>query len=151
DVSLDVVGDGEDAAPLHALAEHLGVAGRVHWRGQLPRSEIPDVYRRAQALVIPSRDEGLGLVAVESQLARTPVIAYRSGGLPDVVSPEWGGTLVPAGDTRALADAMRNLAADPEAAAEHGSTARALMLDRFSPSAVAATYLEIYRGVLVGG
>jgi glycosyltransferase involved in cell wall biosynthesis len=149
-VSLDVVGEGEDASALRALAERLGVAGRVHWRGQLPRSEIADAYRRAQGLVIPSREEGLGLVAVEAQLVRTPVIAYRSGGLPDVVSPEWGGTLVPAGDTRALAEAMRGLIADPEAAAEHGASARALMLDRFSPGAVAATYLELYRGVLTG-
>ncbi len=151
DVALDVVGEGEDRAALQARAEAAGVARRVHWRGQLDRALIADAYHRAQAVVVPSREEGLGLVAVEAQLCRTPVIAYRSGGLTDVVSPEWGGTLVPAGDIRALADAIRHRHAAPDETTSLGSAARARMLDRFSPGTVAATYLELYRSVVRRG
>lgn len=146
--TLDVVGGGDDVAALQAKAQALGVAGRVHWLGAVPRSELPAIYRRAQALIVPSRNEGLGLVAVEAQLCRTPVIAYRSGGLPDVVSPEWGSVLVPPGDIRALADAMRAIDDDPGAVGGHGAAARSRMLDRFSPSAVAAGYRELYRSVI---
>jgi len=146
--SLDVVGEGEDGPALRARAASLGVGGRVHWRGQLSRAAIADCYRAAQATVMPSREEGLGLVAVESALCRTPVIAYLSGGLPDVVSPEWGGTLVAPGDIRGLAEAMRRRMEDPEGAVGHGAAARAHMLDRFSPSAVAATYREVYRDAI---
>ena len=147
EISLDVVGAGEEEEALRARASRNGVAARVHWLGQLSRTEVADAFRRAQATVMPSLEEGLGLVAVESQLCRTPVIAYQSGGLTDVVHPEWGGTLVPPGDTRALAEAMRQRHLQPEDSGARGAAARALMLDRFSPSAVAATYLEIYRAV----
>ena len=146
--TLEIVGEGSDEAALRARAESQGVASRIRWRGQLSRAEIAGAYRTATALVMPSREEGLGLVAVESQLCRTPVIAYRSGGLPEVVSPEWGGVLVPPGDVRALADAMRHKLTDHESASEQGAAARARMVDRFAPSAVAATYREIYRGVV---
>lgn len=147
-VTLDVVGAGEDAAALRARAEDLGVGRRVNWVGAVTRSELPTLYRRAQALVIPARNEGLGLVAVESQLCRTPVIAYRSGGLTDVVHPDWGGMLVPPGDTRSLAEAMCALDAEPDAVGGRGASGRAKMLDRFAPAAVAASYRELYRQVL---
>ncbi len=146
--TLEVLGAGDDAAKLRAQAERLGLRDRVHWRGVVPRSELPAAYRRAQAVVMPSRNEGLGLVAVEAQLCRTPVIAYNSGGLPDVVSPEWGGTLVPPGDTRALAEAIDTLLASKDGGLGFGAAARARMLDRFAPSSVAAGYVHTYRAVL---
>lgn len=149
-VSLDVVGAGEEAEALRAQAARLGVAGRVHWLGAVPRGALPALYARSQALVVPSRNEGLGLVAVEAQLCRTPVIAYRSGGIPDVVSPEWGGTLVPPGDVRALATAIAEVHGDAGAVTGHGAAARAQMVDRFSPSTVAAGYRELYRTVQRG-
>jgi hypothetical protein len=111
-----VVGEGEERDALRVKADQLGVANRVHWLGTLERQALPELYRRSIATVMPSRNEGLGLVAVESQLSCTPVICYASGGLTDVVSREWGGTLVPTGDTRALADAMQAHASDAELA-----------------------------------
>lgn len=146
--SLDIVGDGELREALQRKAEQGGVAARLHWHPAAERGALPDLFRRSLAVVMPSRDEGLGLVAVEAQLCGTPVIAYKSGGLTDIVSPEWGGVLVPAGDTRAMADAMARLAAKPDRADADGTTARAAMVDRFSPSAVAANYRGLYESVL---
>ncbi len=146
--TLDVIGDGDDDVALRARTESLGLTSRVRFLGAVPRTELPAAYRSAQVVVIPSRDEGLGLVAVEAQLCRAPVIAYRSGGLPDVVDPAWGGTLVPPGDTRALAGAITGAItaalSDPARATTLGATARAKMLDRFSPAAVAAGYRHRY-------
>jgi glycosyltransferase involved in cell wall biosynthesis len=149
--TLDVVGDGDEREALRARAARLGVDTRVRWLGAIPRTELPAAYRAAQAVVVPSRNEGLGLVAVEAQLSRTPVIAYRSGGLPDVVDPKWGGTLVPPGDVRALAGAIDALLRDPARAQGYGASARATMLDRFSPSTVAAGYRDRYLGALRRG
>jgi glycosyltransferase involved in cell wall biosynthesis len=149
-ITLDVIGAGADAevAALKARAERLGVAARVFWRSAVGRTELPAFYRRSQSLVVPSRNEGLGLVAVEAQLCQTPVIAYRSGGIPDVVQSDWGGTLVTPGDTRELAAAITSADARRAAIDGLGSTARARMLDRFAPSAVAARYRDLYRSVL---
>lgn len=147
DATLDVVGDGDDRAALHARAASLGVAGRVRWIGHIDRSALGDAYRSAIAVVMPSRDEGLGLVGVEAQLCGTPVIAYRSGGLPDVVDAAWGGTLVEPGDLTGLAAAMRaRLVARSAAGGVDASAgaARARMLERFAPREVASRYLALY-------
>lgn len=149
--TLEVIGEGDLGNALRAQADRLGVASRVTWRGQVSRDALPRAYASAAAVVIPSLEEGLGLVAAEAQLCGTPVIGYASGGLPDVVDAATGGTLVPPGDIAALAQAMRaRLAAgapDPKVTA----AARARMLERFSPDAVAAGYRARYERLATRG
>ena len=142
---LDVVGDGPEREALMAHAASLGLAERVRWYGALAQPALVPLYQGARALAIPSREEGLGLVAVEAQLCGTPVVAYADGGLIDVVRPEHGGTLVAVGDTRALGEALARLLADEASAHERGMAARDDMLARFSPAAVAGQYLSLYR------
>lgn len=147
-VTCDLVGDGPDRAALAARVAALGIAHRVRWHGAQPHDALPAFYRRAVVTVMPSREEGLGLVAVESALCGTPVIAYRSGGLPDVVSPAHGGTLVEPGDIPALSaaitQAIETAALAPDAAHRNGDTARAHALQHFDPERVASRYLALY-------
>jgi glycosyltransferase involved in cell wall biosynthesis len=146
---LDVVGEGDDAASLRALAEALGIATRVTWHGALPQHRLPDYYRRAAALVVPSRDEGLGLVAVEAQLCETPVIGFDSGGLPDIIANGGTGVLVRDFTPLALSRAIDELLDEPGRAAVLGQAARRAALEVFSPSAVARNYARIYRDALL--
>ncbi|WP_411280621.1 glycosyltransferase [Gemmatimonas sp.] len=143
--SLHVVGDGPDGDALKIRATELGLTDRVCWYGALPQPALVPLYQGARALAIPSREEGLGLVAVEAQLCGTPVVAYADGGLIDVVRPEHGGTLVTVGDTRALGEALARLLANEITARELGMSARHEMLARFAPDAVADRYLTHYR------
>ena len=143
--SLDVVGDGPDGDALKARATALGLAERVRWYGALPQPALVPLYQGACVVAMPSREEGLGLVAVEAQLCGTPVVAYADGGLIDVVRPNHGGTLVEVGETPALGDALARLLADEATARELGMAARHEMLSRFSPEAVADRYLTHYR------
>ena len=143
-VSLDVVGDGEDRAPLTALAESLRVNTRVRWHGAQPGSSLPAFYRRAVALVVPSVDEGLGLVAVEAQLCETPVVAFASGGLMDVVEHGVTGLLVERRDPAALAAAVTELLALPDRGAAYGRAGRERARSEFEPAVVARRYLDIY-------
>ena len=148
--TLDVVGDGPDGPALKARAQQLGVDERVRWHGALRQPELVPRYQRAAVVAMPSVDEGLGLVAVEAQLCETPVVAYASGGLPDVVRIDAGGTLVTVGDRRAFAHALARLLDDPSLAQREGRTARAAMLAHFSPAEVATRYLRRYREVVTG-
>jgi glycosyltransferase involved in cell wall biosynthesis len=148
--TLMVVGDGPDRESLNALADELQLAQRIQWRGALPQGALAPLYRGARAVVVPSRGEGLGLVAVEAQLCATPVVAYAEGGLLDVVRLEHGGTLVQSGDIGALSEAIARVTADDRTIERLGSTARADMLARFTPDAVARRYLQLYDDALAG-
>ena len=143
--TLDVVGDGPDADALRMHATQSGVADRVRWHGMLPASMLVSLYQRAAVVAMPSTEEGLGLVAVEAQLCETPVVAFASGGLPDVVREHAGGTLVEPGDVSALAVALGSLLRDAPRARAAGETARAAMLSHFAPDQVAARYMAVYR------
>lgn len=142
--TLTIVGDGPEGAALRTLAGSLGVAERVRWLGALPPTALPPHYAAARALVVPSREEGLGLVAVEGQLCATPVVAARSGGLPDVVRDDVTGVLVPPDDPAALAHALAALLADRPRAARLGARGRDAARVRFGPDAVADRYLQFY-------
>jgi len=145
---LDVVGDGPDREALKALAERLGIASRVRWSGQLTQSQLAPLYQRATAVVLPSVDEGLGLVAVEALLCETPVIAFDSGGLRDVIQHEKTGLLVKAGDREALARTLDELLARDGHGTDLGKAGRLYALSTFAPESAARRYSEIYRQVL---
>ena len=147
-VALDVVGDGEDRAELESLATALGIADRVRWHGVLPQSKLTEFYRSAAALVVPSVGEGLGLVAVEAQLCETPVVAFESGGLPDVVQHDRTGILVPEIDAGALAAAIVSLLERDDHGASLGAAGRIHAVATFAPESVARRYADIYRSAI---
>jgi glycosyltransferase involved in cell wall biosynthesis len=150
DLPLRVVGTGPEAAALRRLAGELGVAGRVRWEGQLPQAELADRYRRAATLVVPGRDEGLGLVAVEGQLSGAPVVAAASGGLLDVVADGRTGRTFPPGQPEALARAVEAVLADPAGTARMAAEARKRAAARFGPAGAAKAYAAIYSEALRG-
>jgi len=141
---VHIVGDGPERKTLVERADQLGISPRIRWHGVLEPAALAALYQRAIAVVMPSREEGLGLVAVEAQLCGAAVVAYDSGGIGDVVHPTFGGELVAVGDTEALALAVASLLADPAGAAERGLRAHHVMAARFSPEAVAEQYLRLY-------
>lgn len=144
---LIIIGNGHDEALIRERADKLGLQGRIKWLGRLANEELGALYQRAGVVAMPSREEGLGLVAVEAQLCATPVVAYNSGGLPDVVMPAHGGHLVAPGDISAFANTIASLLSDKELNRSCGESARAAMLERFSKKAVGNRYANWYRSV----
>lgn len=142
---LDVAGDGPAEDELRSLASSLGVENRINWLGRVTQSQLATLYGAASVLVVPSVNEGLGLVAVEAALSETPVIAFDSGGLTDVVSHDETGLLVQPGDTSSLAVAFDRVLGNHELARRMGTEGRRRALARFSPDHVATGYRDIYK------
>lgn len=150
-VALDIAGTGEEEASLRQLAASLGLSDRVRWLGQQSQEGLAELYRRAAAVVVPSIDEGLGLVAVEAQLSGVPVIGADSGGLPDVIHHERTGLLVAPGDPAALAAAVDGLFAREDRGLAFGEAGRMYALATFAPESAARRYAEVYRSAAGNG
>jgi glycosyltransferase involved in cell wall biosynthesis len=146
--TLDAVGDGPAKEAMVQLATDLGISDRVNWVGQLKQPQLVDYYRKASVMVVPSIDEGLGLAAVEALLCETPVVAFNSGGLTDVVRDGQTGVLVPPGDLEALARALDDILGSEENARNLGVAGRIYALATFAPESAARRYADIYRQAL---
>lgn len=144
--TLDVVGAGRvDDVHLRDLAARLGLLDRINWHPLLTQQQLSSLYRVAAVHVIPAVEEGLGMTAVESLLTGTPVVAFDSGGLPDIVIPERTGVLVPPGDSTALASALDRVLGDLQLSARLGKEGREFALSHFAPESVAKQYATLLR------
>jgi glycosyltransferase involved in cell wall biosynthesis len=142
---LDIVGDGPERGALEALAAELQLSERVRFHGSLTPENLVPFYREAGAVIVPSVDEGLGLVAVEALMCAAPVIASASGGLTDVIRHDRTGLLVQQGEPEPLAEAADALLTDVARADALGQAGRLHVLATFAPGSVARRYAELYR------
>jgi len=99
------------------------------------------------AFVHPSLRDGTPNALLEAMACGRPVVGSTAGGIPDVVRDGRDGLLVPPGDARALAAALRGLIGDRAAARALGRAGRARVTRDFSPEAEAAGYQSLYRGL----
>jgi D-inositol-3-phosphate glycosyltransferase len=100
-----------------------GVADRVQFRPPVPHADLVDHYRAADVVLVPSRSESFGLVALEAAACGTPVVAAAVGGLRTVVHDGCTGFLVDGRDPDDFAAPVALLLGDPELAAEVGVSA----------------------------
>lgn len=113
--ALTVVGEGPARAEYEALAESLGVAERVDFRGRRRRPEVLEALNASDVLVLPSRTtaagqaEGLGNVVKEALAVGLEVAVTDNGGLPEAMPPDRWCELVPEGDPTALAARLEAL------------------------------------------
>lgn len=141
-VGTDLERDGAYEAELRAEVNRLGVEGRVVFAGQ--RDDVPALVAGCDIFCLPSRAEGLPLVALEAMAHGKPVVATAVGGTPEVVVDGVTGLLVPPGDADALRAALADLLADPERARRLGVAGRDRVRTSFSASATDARILRIY-------
>ncbi len=111
DVQVVLVGDGEERSTLEREAQALGVAGNVIFAGA--RSDAVAIMALATFTALPSLEEEFGIVITESFACGKPVVATNVGGIPEHVRPMENGLLVPAGDSKALAERIALLLDNP--------------------------------------
>ena len=116
----------------------------IRWLGHVPWQQLLDWYRRATVFVMPSYFESFGLSVAEAMAFGLPVIASRSGALPELVENGVTGTLVPSGDPQALAEAIIGLLQNPALRQRLGQAGRKRVLVGLTAAQIAKQMLAVY-------
>lgn len=135
---LVVAGDEPDAAT-RALVAALHLEAATEFPGRVDPAALLSLYKRASIFALPSRQEGLGISVQEAMACGLPVVSTRCGGPESLVVDGDTGSLVPIGDTAAMATALGSLLADRDRRARMGAAARARAVTLFSPERIHAS------------
>ncbi|MCL6598869.1 MAG: glycosyltransferase family 4 protein [Alicyclobacillus macrosporangiidus] len=143
-VQLDVVGRGSRAYTQHLqrMAQRLGIAHRVRWLGFRRPSAVPQMYLSHDVVVVPSRQESFGLVALEAMAWGVPLVSTRSGGLADFVDHQVA-EVIPRTTGLAVANAVHRIVRRPEAALAYVEEARR-RAERYAWPRVAERYADLF-------
>lgn len=145
DCSLTIVGDGAERQDLEQLAQSLGLKQTI-FRGF--QSSVLEFLQTADALVMPSRREGLPLTLIEALCCGLPIIASNVGGIPDFVSSGKNGLLCEADNVSALAEQLCAFLNDREKFSLEARAQMENLTKRFSIEEWVAKTLGHYRSVL---
>lgn len=141
-----LAGDGTLRTSLERRVADLGLADHVHFLGHL--EEVGPLLLAADAVILPSRWEGLPLILLEALARARPVVASAVGGVPDVVEDDVTGRLVPPGDPTALADALEGFHGRPDAALRLGRAGEQRIQEAYTWPRVAEGFELVYDDVL---
>lgn len=143
DVTLAVFGNA-------CKKEHFLKNMRIKYLGHINNIEqLRLIYSAADAVVVPSRQENLSNVVLESLACGTPVVAFNIGGMPDMITHKINGYLAKPFDTEDLAKGIE-LTIEPENSNELTKNARATVLKSFDSKIVTKRYIELYETILKG-
>lgn len=137
-VQFVFVGSGPDEAALRAQAEGLT---NVHFTGQV--DDVASHLASFDLFAFPSLFEGLGSILLDAMALELPIVASRTGGIPDIIKDDENGLLVPPGDAAALGKAIDRLLGDADLQArfaEHNRTA----IEDYSVARMADRYAALY-------
>ena len=136
---LVVVGEGNKRADFLEEAHRRGLAKSVVFAGAVAEADLPDYYRLADVVVLPSidRSEAFGLVLLEAMASGRATLASRLPGVASVVRVGETGYLLPVGSSRALAAALERLLAMPSGLKAMGEKGRAVAETEYSEAKLA--------------
>lgn len=141
DVHLVVVGDGPERPALEEWAVAHGVASRVRWTGFL--EDPSQCYLQADALLMLSAFEAFPYAVLEAMAHGLPVVGTRVGGVPEAITHEQDGLLLPARDIESLSAAVQRLQADPAWRKQLGQRARQTVRERFTVETMTDRLLNV--------
>jgi L-malate glycosyltransferase len=142
---LLLIGDGPDSGRAQDTAAEQGVLERVIFLGK--QNSVAELLSCSDLFLLPSENEAFGLVALEAMSCGVPVIATRTGGIPEVVDDGVSGYLAPVGDVAHMADAAITLLSDSMLWQRFSEAARE-GARRFSAEHVVTQYETFYSEVL---
>lgn len=144
--ALVMVGDGPDRVVAEQEAREQGVAEHTHFLGRI--DTVAPLLASADLFLLPSQSESFGLSALEALACGVPVVASRTGGLPEVVDDGVTGVLCPVGDVSAMGAAATDILGDRARWARMSEAAAADARRRFDRQAVVSRYEAYYARTL---
>ena len=148
DVKLTIVDRGlPDNEYTPAIVERCGLNGSVEFTGRITTEDLAKRYCMAEVAVVPSLYEGFGFPAAEAMSCGLPVVSTTAGALTEVVD-EKSGILVPPGDHRAIAEAVKLLMNDEALRQRMGAAGRARVERLFSWEDATKKILDVYQEVM---
>lgn len=146
---LVIVGEGPEEDALREQVAALGLGDRVEFAGFQPQAVVGEWMRRAHVFVLPSLEEGQGVVLLEALASGTPVIASDVDGMREVVAPEVG-LRVPPADPPALAVALQQMLTDGVAWRRMSEEARQRATELYDWDHIGAHFVALYRRMVEG-
>lgn len=146
DARLLLFGRGPLERRLRRFARSAGIEGSVVFAGFRP--DLPAFLGRLDLVVHPALEEGLGLAILEAEAAGVPVVAFRAGGVPEIVADGRTGYLVRAGDAPALALALISLVQDEQRRRAFGEAAWEWVAREFRVADMVDRHLILYRDLV---
>ncbi len=143
--NLVLLGGGVERAALEATVAELDLADRVHFLGFVP--DVRPVIRAANAVVLPSKREGLARSVMEALSLEVPAIASTARGNRELVGSD-SGLIFATGDVDALAEAMDRIVDLPEQARAMGRRGRRRMVDQYDLRLVIRMHEDLYQSML---
>ncbi|MCX6787358.1 MAG: glycosyltransferase [Candidatus Kaiserbacteria bacterium] len=147
DLMYVIIGHGPDEARLKKLAADLGIAKQVKILGFIKeRQELAEIYNASDVFAILSTAESQSIVAMQAMACGLPVVASKTWGLGEYVTPATG-VLIDRDDEKSLPERLGDLLKDPQRMRELGRNGRAYV-QKFSPENIAAEWEKIYEDVI---
>lgn len=142
DFEVRIVGGGPEKGYLQRKIDELGLSGRVFLLDAVSQEELYSHYLQSDLVVLPSIEEGFGLVLVEAQLCQRPVIGTDSGGIPDIIQDKITGLLVRPEDPVDLAEAIEEILKDKSLAERLAEGGYRSAVAKFSPDAIQEKFIK---------
>ncbi|MEM1646612.1 MAG: glycosyltransferase family 4 protein, partial [Ignisphaera sp.] len=136
---------------IKGMISNYGLTNRVIFTGWVPEAELPVYFAESDVYLFPSLLEGFGLSVAEALASGKPVIGFDIPPINELVENQKEGILVPVGDVKALAEAVKSLLFNESLLAEMSYNARKKALEKFSWDRIVAEHLKIYERVLSRG
>jgi N-acetyl-alpha-D-glucosaminyl L-malate synthase BshA len=143
---LLMIGDGPERSRVEAYARAHHLRDRVFFLGNVPNLE--EVLGACDLFLLPSESESFGMAALEAMASEVPVIATRTGGLPEVVFDGYTGFLVPVGEIEAMAERGIEILSNDGLRRKMGKRGREMAIENFDEEKIVPRYRELYERAL---
>lgn len=143
---------GPDVAIHYTTGARAGIGdprwAGLHPVGRVPHEEMPALYRRFDALLLPTVREGMSLALLEAMASGLAVVASDAASNPELIEPGAGGLLCPVGEPEAYANALRHLAADRALVRRMGAHNRTVVEQRYTLGQMVQGYARVFERVI---